>query len=242
MSRVFVATETSLGRKVVIKVLPPELAAVMSADRFRREIHLAASLQHPHIVPLLAAGEAADLLYYSMPLVEGESLQARLARDGELPVPRGRADPPRPGRRLELRAPARRRPPRHQAGERAPGRQSRPRHRFRRGQGAGPGGPLIAHGDRPRARHTRVHGARAGGRRSAHRPPRGHLRARRPWVRDPVRQPAVHGTYRTGGGGRPYGAAADAARRRAPQRAARPRGGHHAQPGEAAGRSLAERG
>ena len=81
MSRVFVAEETSLGRKVVIKVLPPELAAGLSVDRFRREIQLAASLQHPHIVPLLAAGEAGDLLYYTMPLVEGESLQARLARE-----------------------------------------------------------------------------------------------------------------------------------------------------------------
>ena len=87
MSRVFVAEETSLGRKVVIKVLPQELAAGLSVDRFRREIQLAASLQHPHIVPLLSAGQAGDLLYYSMPLVEGESLRARLARDGELPVP-----------------------------------------------------------------------------------------------------------------------------------------------------------
>ena len=78
MSRVFVAEETSLGRKVVIKLLPPELAATLSVDRFRREIQLAASLQHPHIVPLLAAGEAGDLLFYSMPLVEGESLQTRL--------------------------------------------------------------------------------------------------------------------------------------------------------------------
>jgi eukaryotic-like serine/threonine-protein kinase len=87
MSRVFVAMETGLGRKVVIKVFPPELAAALSVDRFRREIQLAASLQHPHIVPLLSAGQADDLLYYSMPLVEGESLRARLAREGELPVP-----------------------------------------------------------------------------------------------------------------------------------------------------------
>ena len=86
MSRVFVAEETELGRQVVIKVLPPELAASLSLDRFRREIHVAASLQHPHIVPLLSAGQAGDLLYYSMPLVEGESLRARLRRDGELPV------------------------------------------------------------------------------------------------------------------------------------------------------------
>jgi serine/threonine-protein kinase len=92
MSRVFLARETALGRQVVVKVLPPDLAAALSADRFRREIQLAASLQHPHIVPLLAAGEAdtgepGGLLYYTMPLVEGESLRARLFRDGELPVP-----------------------------------------------------------------------------------------------------------------------------------------------------------
>jgi serine/threonine-protein kinase len=87
MSRVFIAQETALGRKVVLKVFPPELAAALSVDRFRREIQLAASLQHPHIVPLLSAGQAGDVLYYSMPLVEGESLRARLAREGELPVP-----------------------------------------------------------------------------------------------------------------------------------------------------------
>ena len=87
MSRVFLAEETALGRKVVIKLLPPELAAVLSADRFQREVRLAAALQHPHIVPLLAAGSAGDILYYTMPFVEGESLRARLARQGELPVP-----------------------------------------------------------------------------------------------------------------------------------------------------------
>ncbi len=87
MSRVFVARETALDRQVVVKVLPPELAAALSADRFRREIQLAASLQHPHIVPLFSAGQAGELLYYTMPLVEGESVRARLGRDGELPVP-----------------------------------------------------------------------------------------------------------------------------------------------------------
>jgi serine/threonine-protein kinase len=86
MSRVFVATETALGRKVVVKVLPPEMAAGVNVDRFRREIQLAASLQHPHIVPLHMAGSAGDLFYYTMPLVEGESLRARLAREAELPV------------------------------------------------------------------------------------------------------------------------------------------------------------
>ncbi len=78
MSRVFVAEETALGRQVVIKVLPPEYAGDLSADRFRREIQLAARLHHPHIVPLLTAGEAGGTLYYTMPFVEGESLRAPL--------------------------------------------------------------------------------------------------------------------------------------------------------------------
>jgi tRNA A-37 threonylcarbamoyl transferase component Bud32/tetratricopeptide (TPR) repeat protein len=86
MSRVFVATESALGRSVVLKVLPPELAAGLSVDRFRREIQVAASLQHPHIVPLLTAGQAGQFLYYSMPLIEGESLRVRLKREGELPI------------------------------------------------------------------------------------------------------------------------------------------------------------
>jgi len=86
MSRVFLAEETRLARRVVVKVLPPELAAEISVDRFNREIQLSASLQHPHIVPLLAAGGSADVLYYTMPFVEGEALRTRLAREGALPV------------------------------------------------------------------------------------------------------------------------------------------------------------
>jgi TolB-like protein/Flp pilus assembly protein TadD len=87
MSRVFVAEEIELGRRVVVKVLPPELAAGVNAERFRREIQLAAQLQHPHIVPLLQAGRQGDLVYYTMPLVEGESLRVKLTREGELPIP-----------------------------------------------------------------------------------------------------------------------------------------------------------
>jgi serine/threonine-protein kinase len=86
MSRVFVATERSLGREVVIKLLSPELSEGLNVDRFRREIQLAARLQHPHIVPLLAAGESRGLPYFTMPFVQGESLRARLVRDGELPI------------------------------------------------------------------------------------------------------------------------------------------------------------
>src|SRR5213083_2133699 len=86
MSRVFLAQETALKRQVVVKVLPPEMAAGVNIERFRREVELAASLQHPHIVPLLSAAASGDLLYYTMPLVEGESLRAKLARQRELPV------------------------------------------------------------------------------------------------------------------------------------------------------------
>jgi serine/threonine-protein kinase len=86
MSRVFAARDTSLGRTVVVKVLPPELAAGVSIERFKREIALAARLQHPHIVPLLSAGEMDGVPFFTMPFVTGESLRARLGRDGELPV------------------------------------------------------------------------------------------------------------------------------------------------------------
>ena len=86
MSRVFVANDVALGRKVVVKVLPPDLAAGVNRDRFRREIQLAAQLQHPHIVPLLSAGEHGELLYYTMPFIEGESLRSRLERKARLSV------------------------------------------------------------------------------------------------------------------------------------------------------------
>jgi tetratricopeptide (TPR) repeat protein len=86
MSRVFLAEETRLGRQVVIKVLPPETGAAVNTERFEREIQLAAKLQHPHIVPLLTAAASGDLLYYIMPFISGESLRAKLAREGELPV------------------------------------------------------------------------------------------------------------------------------------------------------------
>ncbi len=87
MSRVFLATEASLHRQVVIKVLPPELASEVSQARFKQEIELAAHLQHTNILPVLAAGAKDDLLYYVMPFVSGESLRHRLTREGKLPVP-----------------------------------------------------------------------------------------------------------------------------------------------------------
>ena len=82
MSRVFVANDDRLDRPVVVKVLSPDLAAGISAERFEREIKLAASLQQANIVPVLSAGDTNGLPFYTMPYVEGESLRARL---GKLP-------------------------------------------------------------------------------------------------------------------------------------------------------------
>jgi len=86
MSRLFLATEASLGRQVVVKVLPPEFTSEVSAARFQQEVALAAQLQHTNILPVLAAGTRDNLLYYVMPYVAGESLRHRLTREGKLSV------------------------------------------------------------------------------------------------------------------------------------------------------------
>jgi serine/threonine-protein kinase len=80
MSRVFVARDARLDRRVVIKLLPPQVTATISAERFKREIMLAAQLQHPNIVPVLSAGELGALPYFVMPFIDGESLRARMMR------------------------------------------------------------------------------------------------------------------------------------------------------------------
>ncbi len=85
MSRVYLAEETALGRRVVIKTLPPELAHAVSSERFRQEIRFAAQLTHPNIVPLLTAGESDGLPWYSMPYLEGATLRPRLGH-GPLPL------------------------------------------------------------------------------------------------------------------------------------------------------------
>ena len=78
MSRTYLALEHALNRRVVVKVLAPELLAGISVERFRREVLLAAQLQHPHVVPVLAAGDAGGLPWFSMPYVDGDSLRRRL--------------------------------------------------------------------------------------------------------------------------------------------------------------------
>src|SRR4249919_1558239 len=86
MATVYLAEDLKHGRKVAIKVLHPELSAVIGGERFLSEIKTTASLQHPHILGLIDSGEADGLLYYVMPFIEGETLRARLTREKQLPV------------------------------------------------------------------------------------------------------------------------------------------------------------
>lgn len=86
MATVYLAEDIKHGRQVAIKVLNPELAANLGAERFDREIRLAAKLQHPHIVSLYDSGSAGSTLYYVMPFVPGESLRDRLNRENQLPI------------------------------------------------------------------------------------------------------------------------------------------------------------
>jgi eukaryotic-like serine/threonine-protein kinase len=86
MAVVFLAADLKHHRLVALKVLKPELSAALGSDRFLREIEIAAVLQHPHILPLYDSGQAAGLIWYVMPYVEGESLRERLRREGQLPL------------------------------------------------------------------------------------------------------------------------------------------------------------
>ncbi len=87
MSRLFRATDLALNRQVVVKILPPELTSEVMAARFKRESEVTAHLQHPHILPIITAGVGDGLMYYVMPFISGESLRARLKRQGRIPVP-----------------------------------------------------------------------------------------------------------------------------------------------------------
>ena len=86
MATVYLAEDLKHKRKVALKVLKPELAAVLGADRFVQEITTTAALQHPHILPLFDSGEADGFLYYVMPFIQGETLRAKLDRDTQLGI------------------------------------------------------------------------------------------------------------------------------------------------------------
>ena len=86
MATVYLAEDVRHRRKVAIKVLREELSSSLGAERFHREISIAANLQHPHVLPLYDSGDAVGALYYVMPYVEGNTLRERLARERELPI------------------------------------------------------------------------------------------------------------------------------------------------------------
>lgn len=86
MATVYLARDLRHDRPVALKLLSPELGAVLGPERFLSEIRVTANLQHPNLLPLLDSGEAEGLLYYVMPYIEGESLRARLEREKQMPV------------------------------------------------------------------------------------------------------------------------------------------------------------
>src|SRR5688572_26412540 len=86
MATVYLARDVRHNRKVALKVLNPELGAVLGTERFLSEIQVTANLQHPNLLPLFDSGEADGLLFYVMPYVEGESLRAKLNREKQLPI------------------------------------------------------------------------------------------------------------------------------------------------------------
>jgi eukaryotic-like serine/threonine-protein kinase len=86
MATVYLAHDVKHDRQVAVKVLKPELGAVLGAERFLSEIKVTANLQHPNLLPLFDSGETDGLLYYVMPYIEGQTLRSRLAREQQLPI------------------------------------------------------------------------------------------------------------------------------------------------------------
>src|SRR5215210_2275809 len=86
MATVYLARDIKHDRRVALKVLDPELGAVLGSERFLSEIRVTANLQHPNLLPLFDSGSASGLLFYVMPYIEGESLRGKLTREKQLPI------------------------------------------------------------------------------------------------------------------------------------------------------------
>src|ERR1041385_4619397 len=129
MATVWLARDLKHERAVAIKVLRPDVASTLTAERFLREIAIAARLTHPHIVPVFDSGKAGGFLYYVMPYVHGESLRQRLQRERQLALPPALAIARAGADALDFRPPPRGGPSRHQA------RKHPARGRPRRGSG-----------------------------------------------------------------------------------------------------------
>ena len=160
MSRVFVARELALGRDVVVKVLPPDMAAGVSVDRFRREIQLAAQLQHPHIVPVLTPGASETLPVLHDAVRRRRVASAPARARGPFADERSARFCATSSMRWRTRT-TRRRASRHQAGERSAVERTRVVRLRYRARGRSRDRRRRTHDrDRPRARHTGVHVAR----------------------------------------------------------------------------------
>ena len=201
MATVYLAHDLRHDRRVALKVLRPELAAVIGAERFLAEIKLTANLQHPHILPLFDSGEADGYLFYVMPYVEGETLRDRLDREKQLPV----ADAIRIATEVAAALDYA-----HRHG--VVHRDIKPENiLLHDGQALvadfgialaaskASGARMTETGMSPR--HAALHEPRAGDGRAGDHRPLGRLRARRGAVRDADRRPAVHRLHRAGGRG-----------------------------------------
>src|SRR5437773_5168107 len=223
MATVYLARDLKHDRFVALKVLHADLAAALGGERFLREIRLAARLQHPHVLSVHDSGDAAGQLWFTMPYVEGESLRARLERERQLSV----ADALRIAREaaeaLDLRAPARRDPPRREAREHPPHRGPLPAGRLRDRPGAA--GERPADRDRNGRGDAGLYEPGAGERgaraRRAHRRLRPRLRA----VRDAGGTPAVSREHGAGDRGATLARSGAAAARQSSRPTGRSRAG-----------------
>ncbi len=198
MATVYLAHDIRHDRQVAVKVLRPELAAVIGAERFLAEIKTTANLQHPHILPLFDSGEADGFLFYVMPFIEGESLRDRLTREKQLPVADAVRDRDRGGERARLRPSPRRDPPRHQAREHPAARWQRAGRRLRHRARGEHGRRDPDDRDRDVARHAALHEPRAGDGRARDHGAQRCLRAGLRALRDAGRRAAVHRPHRAG--------------------------------------------
>ena len=221
MATVYLAEDLKHRRKVAIKVLRPELAAVIGAERFLREIQTIATLQHPHILGLIDSGEVHGTAYYVMPFVDGESLRDRLTREKQLPIADAVRLATRGRRGAGLRPPPRRDPPRHQAREHPAARRLGAGGRLRhRAGGLQRGRRQPDDRDRHVARHAALHESRAGDGRAGDHRPRRCVRAGRDDVRDAGGRAALHRPHRAGDRGQGDDGGAGRAHRPAEERAA----------------------
>jgi serine/threonine protein kinase len=156
MATVYLAEDPKHRRKVAIKVLRPELAAVIGAGRFVREIQTIAALQHPHILGLIDSGEVNGTAYYVMPFVEGESLRDRLTREKQLPIPDAVRIATEVSSALDY-AHRRSHPPRHQAREHSTPRGPGTGHGLRHRAGRELGRRHANDRDRHEPRHAALH-------------------------------------------------------------------------------------